>query len=70
MSCALLAFFLSFCVIIVYDVFEKQNLKLQVFQNDGAAGFAASNCTCDKIVISKQVFVAFSIENEINIPYW
>ena len=35
-------------------------MKSQVFNTIGAADLAAQNCTCDKIVPNKQVFVTYS----------
>ena len=50
--------------------FLKKKPKLLVFNAIRAADFAAKNCTGDKMVPNKQVFVAFSKEKKINIAYW
>ena len=47
--------------------FLKKKFKSQFFNAIGAADFPAQNCTCDKIVLSKQVFVAFGKEKDIKI---
>ena len=53
----------------INDVLKTKTLNRKYFNAIGAANFAAQTWTSDKLVLGKQVFVAFSKEKVIIIAY-
>ena len=46
---------------------KNQTFNRRFFKAIGTADFAAQNCTSDKIMLSKQAFVAFSMEKKVTL---